>query len=286
MPPPVAGPTTSQAEWSKHLLTDDERREFEEQGFLLVRDALSPAALDALNDAADQQLPPVHPRRLSGDRYNIHDLIGLDDRFLDLIDWPTTFPKVFGILGWHIQLFHTQLVEIPPGSEGQADQRQWHQDNNRMYLDFGEGVTHPRVSMKVGYFLSDASAPGRGNLCVVPGSHRSQNPSRDADGNLTGGIEVLADAGDAVLFDRRTWHSASGNKWDRPRRIMFYGYSYRWLRPKSSMHHPNLLERVDPIRRQLLGWTTNANAYFAPSPEDVPLKAWIAENLGDRAVAP
>ena len=41
---------------------------------------------------------------------NLHDLVGRDDAFLDLLDCPTTFPKVFGLLGWNIQLFHTQLI--------------------------------------------------------------------------------------------------------------------------------------------------------------------------------
>ena len=45
---------------------------------------------------------------------NLHDLVGRDDVFLDLLDCPTTFPKVFGLLGWNIQLFHTQLIVTPP----------------------------------------------------------------------------------------------------------------------------------------------------------------------------
>jgi hypothetical protein len=36
------------------------------------------------------------------DRLNLHDTIGYDERFLPLIDWPTTFPKVWGILDWNI----------------------------------------------------------------------------------------------------------------------------------------------------------------------------------------
>jgi ectoine hydroxylase-related dioxygenase (phytanoyl-CoA dioxygenase family) len=155
-----------------------------------------------------------------------------------------------------------------------------------MLLDFETDVTHPRVSMKVGFFLSDVSEPGRGNLCVVPGSHRTQHPQRDGDGSLVGGIEVLAAPGDAVVFDRRIWHSASTNTWSEARKALFYGYSYRWLRPKSAMDFGSWLDTVDPIRRQLLGWATSANGYFEPQDADVPLRAWIRDNLGPDAVAP
>ena len=52
------------------------------------------------------------------------------------------------------------------------------------------------------------------------------------------------------------------------------------------MQHQALFDRVDPIRRQLLGWCTSANGYFEPLDEDVPLRAWIDEHYGPAAVAP
>ena len=41
--------------------------------------------------------------------------------------------------------------------------------------------------------------------------------------------------GDALFFDRRLFHAASPNLSDVERRVLFYGYSYRWLRTKSDM---------------------------------------------------
>jgi hypothetical protein len=48
------------------------------------------------------------------------------------------------------------------------------------------------------------------------------------------------------------------------------------------MEHAELLDGVDPIRRQLLGWSSSANGYFDPTDEDVPLREWIAVHHGDR----
>ena len=154
-----------------------------------------------------------------------------------------------------------------------------------MNLDL-ETTPQPRVSLKVGYFLTGLPEEGMGNLAVVPGSHLLARSDGLRDEPPEGAIEIVADAGDAVLFDRRLWHAASTNTSDRTRVFVTYGYSYRWLRPKSAMQHSDLLERVDPIRRQLLGWASTANGYFDPTDEDVPLRAWIRDHLGDAAVNP
>ena len=67
--------------------------------------------------------------------------------------------------------------------------------------------------MKYAFWLSDVSETGRGNFKVVPGSHKtnwiSGPPRRDVEWpDPDGAIEVTANAGDAVLFDRRLWARA------------------------------------------------------------------------------
>jgi ectoine hydroxylase-related dioxygenase (phytanoyl-CoA dioxygenase family) len=141
----------------------------------------------------------------------------------------------------------------------------------------------PRISMKVGYFLADIAEPGMGNFCVIPGSHLTRHPDPND------GIQITAAAGDAVVFDRRLWHSGSTNQSAATRRALFYGYSYRWLRPKSAMRITSLpaYDTLDPISRQLLGACSTANGYYTPDDTvDVPLRAWIAANAGADAVAP
>lgn len=266
-----------------HVLTTDERDQFERDGYLAISGALDPETVTRLRILAAganedfHAQPDVHSYSL----LNQHDLVGREPEYLELIDCPSTFPKAFGVLGWNIQLFHTQLVVTPPGHpDAPTGGYAFHQDNNRMNLDFEGDVIHPRVSVKVAYFLTDLPASGMGNFCIVPGSHRATTPSPDD------AVEVTARAGDAFLFDRRLWHSASANHSNVARMVLFYGYSYRWLRPKSAMDLPELIGQCGPIRRQLLGAATGANGYFDPSDADVPLRAWIAHHLGDTAVAP
>lgn len=271
-----------------HRLTEHEREQFETDGYLTLPNALDLATVARFTAVAQRAGDEFHartdPSRVETSRYahlNQHDLIGRTPEYLELLDWPTTFPKVFGVLGWNIQLFHTQLVVTPPSHpDAPTGGYAFHQDNNRMNLDFEADVVHPRVSVKVAYFLTDLLAPGMGNLCVVPGSHHDAHPDPDA------AIEITARAGDALLFDRRLWHSASSNHSDTTRMVVFYGYSYRWLRPKSAMDLPDVIERCGPICRQLLGEATGANGHFDPSDADVPLRTWIAAHLGVDAVTP
>jgi ectoine hydroxylase-related dioxygenase (phytanoyl-CoA dioxygenase family) len=116
-----------------------------------------------------------------------------------------------------------------------------------------------------------------GNLAVIPGSHLLPVSERDPDdpGHEIEAVEVVAEAGDAVVFDRRLWHSASTNSSSTTRIFVAFGYSYRWLRPKSKMLPDHVVRDLEPVRRQLLGWATSANGYFDPLPDDVPLRQWM-----------
>ena len=69
--------------------------------------------------------------------------------------------------------------------------------------------------------------------------------------------------------------------------MLFYGYSYRWLRPRDDITVDRFWESFDPIQRQLFGAsTTGGHGYTSPQPDDVPLRAWIEEHAGAEAVAP
>lgn len=273
----------------EHCLTQDERRQFEQNGYFIVPDALpSPLVRDlaAVVDRLDLRYRQDHGID-SRKMIHILDFIGRDDLFLRLLDWPLTFPKVWGILGWNIQLYHTDMIITPPQRirPRQKSRLEWHQDSGRLNLEL-EGDPRPRVSLKIGFFLTDTSQPGCGNFTIVPGSHRRNRLKLPDEGASDPGdaLTVCVPPGTAVFFDRRLWHSGSPNDSDRTRKVLFYGYSYRWLRPRDDMTVEHVMDRCDPIRQQLLGASTGGMGYTSPGPEDVPLKAWMEQHLPPEAV--
>lgn len=270
----------------QYRLTNAERNTFNETGYLQLDNVLEPERVVALTELADA----IHSRQVAqgfdpktGLFYP--NFIPESPMFQELVDFDRVLPKVWGILGWNIYLYHAHLIVTPPSGEPSNDKTYgWHQDSGRVNVEM-ESHPRPRLSLKVAYFLSDTSEPGRGNFWVVPGSHLADTLDRPANGvgQPDGAVPVLAKPGTAVLFDRRLWHAGTPNGSDMTRKVLFYGYSYRWLRTKDDMTVQSLWEQSDPIRRQLLGWGVNCNGFYTPTDEDVPLRVWLREHSPEDA---
>ena len=287
-----------------YRLTEEERAGFERDGYLVVENVLPPEMIEALTvrvdrlDAQYRTVMGLGPHEV----LELIDFVGKDDFFLELLDWPKTFAKVWEILGWHIQLYHSHMNITPPVASRERGQRQrlgWHQDSGRLNIDL-EGSYRPRISLKVGYFLTDTVDEKRGNFYVVPGTHLQNGLDLPGDGvaDPAGALALRIKAGSALFFDRRLFHAASPNYSDIARKVVFYGYSYRWLKPRDNMTVDHVMHRCSPIRQQLLGAPTtpvsrwgnrggdSGSGFTSPNEEDVPLRIWIREHLGEAAVVP
>lgn len=269
--------------WLENQITEEERTRFDRDGFFLVENAISPERVARLTAALDRITAEEKAKLNLGplDRINILDFLGRDDEFLPLLDWHKTFPKVWGILGWNIQLYHSHTIISPPDRPDAPKQERlgWHKDSGRLNWEL-ETNPQPMISLKVAFFLSDTSELGRANLYVIPGSHLVNALDHPEAGLPEGAIAVRAKAGDAVFFDRRIWHASSPNSSDITRKVLFYGYSYRWLRPRDDMTVDHYLPKCTPIQKQLLGDApTGKHGYSSPKPEDVPLRGWMEAHL-------
>lgn len=275
----------------EHCLTETEKQQFEDNGYFVVEDAIPQKLVEKLIVAFDRvgaehlgkdELPP-------NASFNILDFVGRDEIFIELLDWHTTFPKVWGILGWNIKLYHSHMIALPQLSLEEHDKRRrlgWHQDSGRLNIEL-EGNPRPRVSLTVAYFLTDTSVPGRGNFSVLPGSQKFNKVEMPDDdkANPENAKPVFVKPGTAVFFDRRLWHAVGRNTSDIIRKVIFYGYSYRWLQPRDDMTVEHYMDKSDPIRQQILGKSMGGMGYTSPGDKDVPLRSWIQENMGSDAAA-
>src|SRR5262249_42638946 len=137
------------------------------------------------------------------------------------------------------------------------------------------------MSVKLAYWLSDLSQPGRGNLTLIPGSHRTNwlpgppqrnqpwPPPNDAQ-------QITVAARDAVLFDRRIWHARTTNTSPITRKSVFLSYPYRWITIRdniTTLPTQPWWHQLNPIQQQLLGGTGHDNGDHAWGhyPNDTPL---------------
>lgn len=265
----------------QYALTEEERQTFNETGYLILENALSPEQVAALTKEVDHIFETKVKAGHDTTKALFHpNFIPDHQLFLDLLDYEKVLPKVWGILGWNIYLYHAHMIVTPPSGAEQNDKTfGWHQDSGRMNIEM-ESEPRPRMSLKVAYFLSDISEPGRGNFWIVPNSHLNNTMVRPESGigQLEGAIPVCVKPGTAVFFDRRLWHAASPNWSAITRKVLFYGYGYRWIRTKDDMTVQDLYPKCDPIQRQLLGDGINCNGYYTPTDEEVPLKVWLKEH--------
>lgn len=272
-----------------HLLTEEERLQFEEEGYLIVRNAVEADRLDLLEQIVDTIWAEEKYKGLSeSSNLFFPNFVGQHQAFIDLLDNPKVFPKVWDIMGWNIYLYHSHLGVTPqekPTDDPMKYPLGFHQDSGRVNADIEISSPRPRISLKVAYWLSDVSETGRGNFYIVPGSHLKETITKPQDQLPEGAIPVCVNRGDAVFFDRRLFHARSPNHSSLVRKVLFYGYGYRWIRTKDDTTiRPDLFAKCDPIRKQLLGHGTNCNGFFSPKDEDVPLKVWIEENLQSEPV--
>ncbi|HEY1356897.1 MAG TPA: phytanoyl-CoA dioxygenase family protein [Thermoleophilaceae bacterium] len=268
-------------------MSDDQRRaELREKGFVALPGALPPAAVARLSDALDRVYEEERSRGRVGDDGVMHLLggVGRDEAFIELIDHARVFPLIWGELGWNIHLFHCHLDVTPPrAGPRKAPAWLWHQDGGRLNLDL-DGDPRPRLSLKVVYWLSDVSEPGRANMLVIPGSHERNTLPRPERPELgfdppDGAEPVLAAPGDALVFDRRLWHSRSENLSPHTRRAIFLAYTYRWIRPRDHLGFDPArvsIRRLSRVRRQLLGEPADPHSHWGLPGQRVPLKVELS----------
>ncbi|MBO0822513.1 MAG: phytanoyl-CoA dioxygenase family protein [Actinobacteria bacterium] len=274
----------------------EQRAIFDRDGYLIIRGALRPDEVAIARDALDSVYAAAATAGSLAPDGSMHLLSAITNCpvIAYLIDHPATFRYVWSVLGWNIHVYHSHLDVHPPIRAPMPFRFDWHQDGGRQNREI-ETNPRPRLSVKVAYWLSDVSQPGRGNLKVVPGSHVVNwidgPPRRDVVWpDPEGAVEVTAGPGDAVFFDRRIWHTRSRNYSEHTRKAVFFGYTYRWTAIRddvAALLHSD--RQLTPVQRQLLGGIKGDNGDHAWGhyPDDTPLYCWLKERgLLDAASQP
>jgi ectoine hydroxylase-related dioxygenase (phytanoyl-CoA dioxygenase family) len=266
-------------------LTPEQRRSFDEDGFLVVPGALTADEVARLVEAGDRLAETLlrKPKLFGRPEFNHLDLRpGLlrEEALFALVAHAPTVPLVVQLLSPNIHLHSTTLIyKRPESPEAPAFRRGWHRDI-RIPRDLGHRGL-PLVGVKVCYCLTDFHRPDSGMTLMARGTHLREEPLAVPKGQVDPlGVEVCdvrLSAGDALLFENRIFHTAAPNRSDRTSKVLMYGYAYRWMKPEVYLEAPDKrhLEKADTITRQLLG------GYL-----DVDTQPWALQRWAERHGVP
>jgi ectoine hydroxylase-related dioxygenase (phytanoyl-CoA dioxygenase family) len=262
-------------------MTAAQRQAFEDHGFLVLPGALSPDEVDHYAGAVDDLFDRTKQAgQLAADgSFQRLGAVRTCPPLAGLLDHPAVFPLVWSMLGWNVHVCHSHINVHPTLPSSTPPRWRWHQDGSRQCLDL-ETDLPPRLSIFVGFWLSDVSSAGRGNLTLIPGSHRQRWLQGPPDPTMPwptpeGAIELTAEPGDVVLFDRRIWHTRSDNHSPITRKVVFLGYTFRWIFSRddiADIEKEPWYDDLSPVQQQLLGaGDGTGDDQWGMRPDGVPL---------------
>ncbi|WP_100445675.1 phytanoyl-CoA dioxygenase family protein [Glycomyces xiaoerkulensis] len=268
-------------------LSPQQREAFERDGYLMIRGALDSDEVARYSAALDRVYAEEQDAGRLGPRDPMHKLSAVTSvpETADLLNHPNTFHYVWSMIGWNFHVYHSHVDVHPTVREKRPFRFEWHQDGGRQNREI-ETDPRPRLSVKLAYFFSDLSEPGRGNTKIVPGSHKWNRidgpPRRDIEWpDPPGAIEVTGEAGDVLFFDRRIWHARSDNHSEITRRVAFFGFTPRWIRARDEVEDlPNRpwWNDLDPVQQQLLGgFAPTGDHGWGHYPDQTPVYRWLAD---------
>ena len=237
------------------ILTKEQDKQWQEEGYLVLRSVLSPEEVQALLATVDEMDAEFREgENVTDDSlFDKRNVMEDKDIFVDLMDHPVTFPIVRELMGDFIQLSMSEVIVRPSNPK----------DKGYLHTDGGQAMQTVRVSgtssplqVKIHYFLTDLEDPDSGNFTVVPGSHNRAFPVEGIkDGPyIPEAVQLCVKAGDAAVFPHALWHGVVANRSEQARKTLIYCYSHQCFRPfdyeKASVE---LLERCTPRQRRLIG---------------------------------
>ena len=217
------------------FLSEDQRRSFERDGYLHVPGVLSEGEIARYTEPCDRLIAAFRAGRFrqkpdpGGAYFQLRDSVIQEPGLRPLLAHSPAVPFIVQLLSPNIHLHTAAVVYKDPEGEDHG-LRTWHRDIG-LTPDLGH-AGQVRAGIKVCYCLTDFPGPRCGVTMFAPGSHRLQEPLGIPEGEVDppSMVELTPRAGDAVLFENRTFHSVAPNTGDRVSKVIIYGYSYRWMR--------------------------------------------------------
>jgi len=251
-------------------LTDEEMTTYDQQGYLHLRAVFSPdevaRGLRVIDELAAAQAPGLdtHASFLSFDHtVRVRNAVAYAPGLDYFLDHPRLIGPLMSLLNGNIHVLGTDAIVRSVRDEVLEP---WHTDGGEYLQRFRLVPGTPNLQVKAQIFLTDVTQSNSGNFLLVPGSHH-EPPSRQTylceipeldepmrRGELPpGAVEIMASAGDVLLFPFSLWHAVAPNR-VRPRKTFIFRYGQLWHRPHDYLvQDPQVLSRMSARLRRMFG---------------------------------
>ena len=202
----------------------DESRQLEQQGFCVIRDALSRKEISTLCAEIGKAFDELPPDNRAGDQRSAaedecfrYEMLNRSEGCQKVINHSRIRAVLAPLLGHDFHLIANTAWRNPPAQNGQHAGQAWHIDAGPHVplpegVEWPQDIPHPVFAVGAHIYLEDCGL-GDGPTGVIPGSHLSGRfppVARVLDDELKYkgfGVEpLLAKAGDIAMFVSDIWH--------------------------------------------------------------------------------
>ena len=244
------------------LLSTEEKRFLDENGYLNLGPILTPEQLQVINqrlaeileeegDRAGWELmdsPYIrHPKEKGADR--LADLVNKDPLFDIFYTHPRVLAAISQVLGRELKLSSLNYRAALSGYGHQKLHADWHAP-----------VSPGDYKVCNSIWLLDDFSEENGATRIVPGTHLQgklpQDVLQDQEAPHPDQILIEAPAGTVVIFNSHTWHGGTTNRSQAPRRAV-HSYFCRRDQPQQvdqlKYIRPETRERLNKAALEILG---------------------------------
>ena len=244
-------------------MNDEQRKQLNEQGYLVFKSLLSPERIEALL-ACLEELWATEGEKAGEENYiesgvrRLANLANKGNLFREVYAHSQVLEVVEAVMGPEIRASMVNARDVPPHT---GVRMPFHMDSDK-----GRHRDEKGYSAATAIWILDPFTVENGATAFVPGSHLlGKSPKQVlADLNASHPDEIIVEgqAGDVLVFNGHCWHAGRPNLTDGHRRALLVHYLRADVsRPENRRQHvdPEHAVRLPAGERELLGLDDEAN---------------------------